>query len=478
MNLHEHSIFEIFGLILIVSAGIICLPARAQIPATSPPPAAMTQDPAKRAFEALPEGERKAVQEALVWTNDYKGVADGRFGKGTRDAIVAFALRSKLPGDGSLDEKGRAALAGAAQTAKAAVRFSVVTDARTGIKIGLPLKLLPKSSQTKDGTRYASPDNTAALEASLSREAEATLEQRFDTLRTETAQRKITYKVLRPGFFVLVGETAGTIFYTRYVRGEQAGEKMLAAYTLTYPATARGTYDVIAVAVANSFEPFAGKPRVAAAEHDMADTAPTKPYLAANGVVVASGLVLTSMPAQSCREVQIGGRGVKITQQEKSSGLTLLEAPNVTGPALSLRSGELEADMPVVVLAYTAKTASPVGDSRTSEELVAAPGKLVQAATGMRVGTSTQGIRAGTIVFDRSGALIGLLRAEPGPEKRVGDVAPSTHRPIVDAATLAGFLGSKRPKETDRPFTTADERSVGEIVAENRAAVVAVYCVP
>ncbi len=180
MSLIKHSLFEIFGLILIALACIGCFPARAQTPTASPPSAAMAPDPAKRAFEALPEVERKAVQDALIWTNDFKGIADGRFGKMTRDAIVAFALRSKLPGDGSLDAKARAALAGAAQRAKAAVHFSLVSDERTGIKIGLPLKLLPKISATKDGARYASPDNTAALETSLSREAEATLEQRFD----------------------------------------------------------------------------------------------------------------------------------------------------------------------------------------------------------------------------------------------------------------------------------------------------------
>ncbi len=478
MSLIKHSLFEIFGLILIALACIGCFPARAQTPTASPPSAAMAPDPAKRAFEALPEVERKAVQDALIWTNDFKGIADGRFGKMTRDAIVAFALRSKLPGDGSLDAKARAALAGAAQRAKAAVHFSLVSDERTGIKIGLPLKLLPKISATKDGARYASPDNTAALETSLSREAEATLEQRFDALRSETAQRKVTYKVLRPDFFVVVGESAGTIFYTRFARGEQAGEKMLAGYTLTYPAAARTTYDSIAVAVANSFEPFAGKPLVAAAEHGVADVAQAKPYLAANGFVVASGLVVTSLPTQGCREVQIGAHAAKITQQEKSSGLTLLETANVTGPPVALRSSELEADMPVVVLAYAAKAASPAGNNTVNEDLVAAPGTLRPGAAGIRVVTSAQGVRAGTLVFDRSGALIGLLAAESGPEKRVGDVAPNAIRPMIDAAALAGFLGPKRPKDADRPVAVASERSIGEIVAENRGAAVAVYCVP
>ena len=49
---------------------------------------------------------------------------------------------------------------------------------------------------------------------------------------------------------------------------------------------------------------------------------------------------------------------------------------------------------------------------------------------------------------------------------------------MIDAAALAAFLGSKRLKETDTSVDTAPGRSLGEIVAENRAAVVPVYCVP
>jgi peptidoglycan hydrolase-like protein with peptidoglycan-binding domain len=478
MSSVKYPIFGIFGFVLIASTCLGSLPAHAQTPPSPPPPVDAAQDRAKRAFEAMSEGERKAVQDALIWTGDYKGIADGRFGKGTHDAIAAFALRSKLPGDGSLDEKGRAALAAAALRAKTAVRFSVVTDERTGIKIGVPLKLLSKNNASKDGTRYATPDNNAALETSFSLESEATLEQRFDTLRAETAQRKVTYKVSRPDFFVVVGEMGGTIFYTRFTRGEEGGEKRLVGYTLTYPAAAKATYDMIAIAVANSFEPFAGKPQVAVAEPAVADVAPAKPYLAANGLIVGSGLVLTSLPAQNCREAQIGARGVKIAQQEKSNGLTLLEAANVLAPAVHLHSGELKVDLPLVVLAYAGKTAVPADDTKPHEDLVAAPGQLRPGVAGMRVVASGQGVRAGTIVFDRSGALVGLLSADANAEKHIGDVVPSTHRALIDTATLVGFLGPKRPKEADSPAVAAAERSLGDIVAANRAVLVPVYCVP
>lgn len=471
---------------LCVSVAVVAgasLPAQAQ-PAPTPPPVDAAQEAAKRAFEALPEQDRKAMQDGLIWTGDYKGIADGRFGKGTRDAIVAFATRAKLPGDGTLDDKGRAALAAAAQRAKAIVGYSTVTDERAGVKIGVPLKLLAKIRATKTGAHYASTDGKAALETALVPESEATLEQKFDALRAETAQRKVTYKVQRPEFIVVVGEAAGTIFYTRYTRVERAGEKMLASYTLTYPAAAKATYDMIAIAAANSFEPLGGAapvvattptpttpsvtapttPLTAPGDH-AAEAAPGKPTLAANGVVVAPGLVVTSLPGK-CSGVQIGGHAAKIVQQEK--GLALIEAAGLKGPAPALRGGDVTADLAVVALAF-----APSG---AREDLVAAPGLLRATPAGPRVQTSAQGVRAGSAVFDRAGTLVGVIAADSGQQKRVGDVEPMASLPLISAATLGDFLGAKKPKIIDASATA--ERSVGDIVAEDRAAMVAIYCVP
>jgi peptidoglycan hydrolase-like protein with peptidoglycan-binding domain len=489
---------SIFKATILISALLACgtiLPMQAQQSHIVPTAREPAQDKAKDAFETLPEADRKAMQDGLIWAGDYKGIADGHFGKGTRDAIVAFAARLRLAGDGTLDEKGRAALAAAAQRAKATVRFSIISDERTAIGIGVPMKLLPKVSAVKGGTRYASSDNSAFLETSLVPESEGSLEQRFDALRNDTAQRKVTYKVARPDFFVVVGEATGAIFYTRFVRTERNGVKMLAGYTLSYPGSAKSTYDVMAIAIANTFEPLAAKPApgkpepfaakrstvqsgaspAAPAEHAMAD-APTKPFLAANGLVIAPGLVLTSLPANKCRDAQIGARNVKIARLETTSGMALLEAGNFTGSAVVVRSGRLQADTQVAVLAYAPKATS-AADERL-EDLVVAPGLLRSSSAGMRVLAASQGVHPGSMVFDRSGAFIGLMPAMASPEKSIGHILPSAPRPMIDAATVTNFLGNKRLTENEKPVDSSGEHSLGEIVAANRAAIVPVYCVP
>ncbi len=103
--------------------------------AQTPPAAPEAADPAfaaqKAAFLALPESKRKAAQDALVWLGFYNGVADGDFGKRTRDAIVAFQASTKASAGGMLSAAELQALP-AAQKARDAIGFQVVSDAETG----------------------------------------------------------------------------------------------------------------------------------------------------------------------------------------------------------------------------------------------------------------------------------------------------------------------------------------------------------
>jgi peptidoglycan hydrolase-like protein with peptidoglycan-binding domain len=128
-----------FALALSVASPVAL--AQAQTPApSSPDDAAMATQ--KAAFLGLPEATRKALQEALVWLGVYVGVNDGDFGKHTRDAILAFQASVKAPTDGTLSPQLLKALLAAAQKAREAAGFQVVSDPKTGSKIGAPLKLL------------------------------------------------------------------------------------------------------------------------------------------------------------------------------------------------------------------------------------------------------------------------------------------------------------------------------------------------
>ena len=120
-------------------------------PASAAPPApassdAAKADPLKPVFEALPEDQRRAIQEALVWTAEFNGVVSGSYGPRTRDSLLAFSRRTGIAAAAVLDPATRAKLLADAEAARRAVGFAVLRDARAGVRIGLPLRLLPTRS--------------------------------------------------------------------------------------------------------------------------------------------------------------------------------------------------------------------------------------------------------------------------------------------------------------------------------------------
>jgi peptidoglycan hydrolase-like protein with peptidoglycan-binding domain len=114
----------VFALVLGLASPLAC--------AQTPPAAASADDAAmaaqKAAFMGMPEATRKSVQEALVWLGLYVGVNDGEFGKRTRDAILAFQASVKAPADGTVSAPALKALLAAAQKAREAAGFQVVSD--------------------------------------------------------------------------------------------------------------------------------------------------------------------------------------------------------------------------------------------------------------------------------------------------------------------------------------------------------------
>ncbi len=454
---------------------LIAAQSNAQV---APPPAATDalQDAAKRAFEALPEAERIGVQDSLIWTGDFNGVAAGKFGRATRDAIIAFASRNKLPNDGTLDAKGRALLFAAGKQAKDAARFTLKTDEPTGMRIGLPLKILSKAKPSVSGTRYSNADDSFALETSATAAAPNTLQDSFNSL-VAAPDRKVTYKILRADFFVIAGEQGKTTFYIRMAQGTRAGHPSLVGITLSYPSAAKSRYDPLLIAISNAFVPFPdpNSPELATSIGPLSTATPqpaaTGPrrVLAASGIAVGPGFWLTSLP-QSCADPQVGGKTAKILRQSEADGLTLLSAaePNDKAgadKAVTLRNGDPADITQVVVLSFS--------QAKTQDELVGASGTLQKTGSmgAWKLRAPLQNPVAGSAIFDSSGALLGLGVGE-GPEKTVAGLLPQRNRPIVPAVKLAAFLADARPK----PASDTTIRTAGEVAALNRASLSAVTC--
>jgi Putative peptidoglycan binding domain len=422
--------------------------------AQTPPPAPSADDAAfaaqKAAFMGMPEATRKAAQDALVWLGLYVGVNDGDFGKRTRDAILAFQVSIKAPVDGALTAPELKALIATAQKARDAAGFQVVSDPKTSAEIGTPLKLL----NARGGARLDFASN-----------ADTDLAALYARLSTATPARKIAYKAIKPdAFFVVSGQDGAVKFYTRFDKNVGANPPMR-GFTFSYPASQAAALDRIAIAIANSFEPFpeavaappAGAATSAAAPPVSSATRPSiAPSPAATALVVAPGKALTALKASDCANPTVAGKPARIERGDAGTGLTMLagdfaatgEAPRLGAPGQDL-----------VLLGFAGERVAASSASFSGGEaqpvLIAAVDKSA----------------SGGPVFDRRGALVGLVAPIVDEPKRVAGVALAAPHALIPAEALRAFLGGDEPlSEGGAPL------SVGDIAAREKKALVAVFC--
>lgn len=422
----EMVVFKVPALIGI-AAVLACLgAAQAQQPA-DPRLAAATQS-----FSALPEAERKAIQSDLIWTGHLNSAATGSFGPLTFRAVNGFKAGRGQP-DGQLTPAERQELARLAKTARDAAGFAVITDQPTGVRIGIPQKLLPKREATPaGGSRWQSADGKITLDVSAGPATEP-LQAIFERAIAvnPNIQRKVTYKLLQPTFFVVAGETPTGKFFRRQALGPSG----LRGFSVGYDKGVSATFDKVVTAIADSFEPFPsgaapaptptpGAPAVA--------TAPAQPVTERFGVglVVGKELVLTARAAvDPCKGLKVGSRPGKLRLQDQASGLALLDVPGLASGAVpGLRDAALAAKEAVVVLAYDATAAA--------RSAVALPGEVMSDA----VLAPLQPGGAGSPVFDRQGRLAGLVTANPSDKALIAGVAPQRSYALAGVTQLKAML--------------------------------------
>ena len=432
---------------------LLCLlspPAFSQTAAAVPAPAAIDAAFAaqKAAFLGLPQATRKAAQEALVWLGLYVGVNDGDFGKRTRDAILAYQTSIKAPADGTLTAPELKALLGGAQKARDAVGFQVVSDPKSGARIGAPLKLI----NARAGARL-----------DFASSADADLGALYMRLSAPTPTRKVIYKAIKPdAFFVVSGRDGATMFYTRFDRNAAATPPMR-GFTFAYPAAQAAQLNKIAIAVANSFEPFPEGAAAPAASAGIVAPAPAGssppaplPQPAATALVIAPGRALTALKTDACPNPTVGGKPVRIARADAATGLALLEGDFAVTPE-SPRFGAPAQD--VVILAF----AGP--------RLMASPAAIAGGEARPIATAAVERGAGGGPAFDRSGALVGVVAPiadEPGRVAGVGLAAPHA---LIPTEAVRAFLGGGEPASEG-----AAPLSAGDIAAREGHALVAVFC--
>lgn len=448
-----------------LSAGaLFVLLVAAPVPGMAQAPAPKPVDPhfaaAEKTYLALDVEMRKQIQRDLIWVAKFPGSATGDFGPLTFAALKRFEEAEKLrPGEG-LTDPARRRMADAANRARAAIGFSVQTDRASGMQVGIPVRLLSKpGANGSGGPRWQDPGEKVTVDLSVLK-PEDTLPVLFEKGTDPKVQgRRITYKLLRPDFFVISGETEKGKFYRRVVSD---GKGPLRALSIGYEKTMAATIDPLVVAIAASFEPWSAA-RPASSPADPARpplVATTPPRRRATGLVLGPDLVVTGEAALSgCTEFQA-------RTAPDAAPLALRNPRKLEGTGMIALSGRI--GTPLALPFAAAGTEGALVQRDAEGELLVAAAEI----TGGKVSTSLQEGGAGALVLDRSGQLVGVIAASPLTKVRVAGIVPVLSYPMLPAADLARAAGIT-PQSGATPTVMKSGAELGEGV---RAGIVGITC--
>ncbi len=470
--------------VLTVAAFLAALgaPATAQVPAPAPPSQARPVPPsdprfaaAQKAFEALPEAERRSIQQDLGFAAAFNGAALGTFGTLTFNGIQNFQLQNRLPFDGILTPASRQLLATKSTTARNALKFAVLDDPRSGVKIGVPQSVFVKREpNTAGGSRWQTADGKATLDTTALPKGGETLQQLYDkVIVSSSPNRKVTYKLLRPDFFVVTGETPTGKFYRRMSLGSDGA---IRGFSVGYDKALAAEMDRLVISVANSFDAFPGATAVAgttprpgvpvAGPAVLTPPVPAGPReRLASGLLLDGGNILTAEAGmKDCKAVTAGPRKTpaRIVATDAASGLALLKADGVnrSGTVPGMGSS-LKAEISLTMVGQAWSGNVPAGIF--AEAITTAPNRI---AAPLQPGS------AGAALFDSTGALAGIVIDDPGARKQVAGVVPAARYRFATADDIGAFLQKNNvaPAKADQPKVT------GNVAGARREAVVAVIC--
>ena len=424
---------KLIGAILVVL--LAALPASAQRDDVEPQPRVKAKPPIPKRVPPppppppgrdLPLAERIEIQLGLAWSGDFSGLIDGDFDEKTIAAVKAFQRNNKFKETGLLNAQERALLAAAVKAKQSQVGWTVIDDAVTGARLGVPIRQAPNKAAGASGTRWSSAQGQVQIETFRIREPGTTLALVHEQQRKDPSTRKVWVNVLRPDFFVLAGMQGLKKFHVRAAikDGEVRG------MTVLYDQATDTIMDAVAVAMAGTFSAFPG---VAGASH-FGPPGRRKVEYATGIVVSAAGHILTDRRAvDGCNVIAVSSHGDAERQAEdQATELALLRVYGAFDLAAAAFASE-PPRAPDVTLMGIADPQAQGGGGAVSTVAAKLKGNVADPAP--------QPGFAGAAALDSRGSVIGMLVGLGNP--MVADASAATPQPlaiVVPAPAIRAFL--------------------------------------
>jgi peptidoglycan hydrolase-like protein with peptidoglycan-binding domain len=395
------------------------------------------QTPADTA-NAMAQAERQAIQSDLAWVGHYTGAINGEVSDRMVAGIKAFQKDRGGKQTGVLNPQERGALAEGAKKRQDNVGWKVVFDAGTGVRLGVPTKLVPQQSSDANGAKWSSTTGTIQIQMARRKEAGPTTAKLAEREKKEPAGRKIDYSVVKPDFFVLSGMQGLKKFY---LRGQIKGDEVR-ILTILYDQATEGTMEPVVIAMSSAFTPF---PNIAQA----GGPPPRKSVEYGTGIVVGEdgSIVTDRLVVDGCLSIVVAGYGnADRAAEDKDHDLALLRIYGARGlKPLALNNGAAKQSVELTGIADPQNQGGAAAVSSVKAQL----GSDAALAPAPGLGFS------GAAALDADGAFAGLALLKPvlvaGPTiaasaPQASLVSADTVRNFLKANSVATASGSSDPK--------------------------------
>jgi hypothetical protein len=396
-------------------------------PVTTVPIRPALQTPTDTA-NAMAQAERQAIQSDLAWTGHYNGVINGEVSDRMVAAIKAYQKDNGGKPTGVLNPQERGTLTDAARRRQDNVGWKTVTDTGSGVRLGLPAKLVPQQSSDANGAKWSSSTGTIQILLTRRKEANPTTAKLADQEKKEPAGRKIEYSAVKPDFFVLSGMQGLKKFY---VRG-QFKDSEVRILTILYDQATEGTMEPVVIAMSSAFNPFPSGAQAMGPP-------PRKTVEYGTGIVVSEGgaVVTDRQVVDGCMSIVIAGHGnADRAAADKEHDLALLRIYGARGlKPLGLGNGSAKSG---VELTGIADPLSQGGGAVASsvKSLITPVGSGNDLALNPAPGLGF----SGAAVLDGDGKFAGMAVLKPIVVAGPATGAPSTQAALVHADIVRDFL--------------------------------------
>jgi peptidoglycan hydrolase-like protein with peptidoglycan-binding domain len=396
-------------------------------PVTTVPIRPALQTPADTA-NAMAQAERLALQSDLAWVGQYNGAISGEVSERMVAAIKEFQKAKGGKQTGVLNPQERTVLAETAKRRQDNVGWKIVTDAGTGVRLGIPAKLAPQQSSDANGAKWSSTTGTIQIQLSRRKEANPTTAKLAEREKKEPAGRSIDYTVVKPDFFVLSGMQGLKKFY---LRGTFKGDEVR-ILTILYDQATENTVEPVVIAMSSAFNPFPTGTQVAGPP-------PRKTVEYGTGVVVSDdgAIIADRQVTDGCLAIAIAGYGnTDRVAEDKDHDLALLRIYGARGlKPLALSNGAAKSGVEITGIADPQNQGGGAAASsvKASVTQVGSGGDLAL-SPAPAVGFS------GSAAFDSDGKFAGIALLKPVVVAGPPNATPAAQAVLVGADTVRDFL--------------------------------------